>query len=821
MEKTSFATNLAIVAFCAAVPMRSAMAIDPTGYVTLTATDGAGASSFNSAGHWSDGAAPAAGKKYLVNQAINLRTPQSSFSTPFAGDSLTLDNGPGLVLKSYSGSTISANYILHRATIAPVDSDRSITIGGTMRICGTQTGPSAISLGAARETVIVAAPLSGDETAFLSASSAYAGNLIAFTADNSEYHGRISFTDSNTSGSSARLRFSGATSVGVSGDSSASEPFLTIAAGSGRPLLELENVQMDTKFTIENNNANARIELMGTNVLFGATISGTAASIPVNVGCDALLQSASPLALAVSDGARFLARRSFDGTCDFSTIAEGSMLSLPDAKIPVRIDGVLPLTNATFTVTLLKIPTSVRIVTADDIDLDADDFGLMTRTISVESADGIQTVSATFAGNVVYYSVPNTASGWGNWAAYNQAAQYWSDNRAVHGDADYLVNYDVPAGCSFLRGCQQAFAGRSLTFANGGSLILKGSLSAPDIVGNLRMFPGSKIATGDSGENYNALSGGLSIVGEGDVAPVRFVNDSYGTLNLLVNLSGSGPVCFVSDKAVTVFPVVLSGDNGAFTGKMEFYGANAGRAFRVAVADGCCFGGNPEVFDSAGILFNGRMELVVTKDVAICGANRGITFSAVGATPEVRNPVDVLNVAAGATLTLDVPMVVDINLQKTGAGTLGIGGTITGAVSNITVSAGSIMPVTRQASSALRYTMAAGTGLAFALNAADTDVAADGLYVEDASHLLLSGAALPATIRGEIPIDGAAVKCGILNVPASMADAIATALGANATFTDTATGRTRTFPIERETLAGDRVRFFATVSKGPTVFILR
>ena len=147
----------------------------------------------------------------------------------------------------------------------------------------------------------------------------------------------------------------------------------------------------------------------------------------MNVGCDALLQSASPLALVVSDGARFLARRNSDGTCDFSTVAEESTLSLPDAKIPVRLDGVLPLTNATFTVTLLKIPTSVRIVTANDIDLDAGDFGLMTRTISVESADGIQTISATFAGNVVYYSVPNTASGWGNWAAYNQAAQYWSD----------------------------------------------------------------------------------------------------------------------------------------------------------------------------------------------------------------------------------------------------------------------------------------------------------------------------------------------------------------------------------------------------------
>lgn len=815
MKKTSFATNLAIVALCAVVPARSAMAIDPTGYVTLTATDGAGASSFNSAGHWSDGAAPAAGKKYLVNQAINLRTPQSSFSTPFAGDSLTLDNGPGLVLKSYSGSTISANFILHRATIAPVDSDRSITLGGTMRICGTQTGPSAISLGAARETVIVAAPLSGDATAFLSASSVCAGNLIAFTADNSEYHGRISFTDSNTSGSSARLRFSGATSVGVSGDPSAREPFLTIAASSGRPLLELENVQMDTKFTIENDNANARIELMGTNVLFGATISGTAVSTPVNVGCDALLQSASPLALSFGENGRILARVHPDGTSEGSSIAAGSTLALAGSKIPVRLDGVIPHTNATFSAVLFTIPTSVRTVTADDIDLDADDFGLMTIDVSV--ANGLQTVSLR-AGNVVYYSVPNTAEGWGNWAAYNQAAQYWSDNRSVHNDADYLIGYDVPDGCLTLRGCAAPFAGRSLTFARDATFVPKGSASAPDAVGDLRMFPGSTVLLQDAAV---AVSGGMTLAGKAGDNPVVVSASGTRTLNLRSNLAGDGPVRFLSNAAGANFTVALSGDSTAFTGTMEFYGGNAGRRLTVSIDDEANLGGNPAAFNAAQTFFNTRIDLVVTNNVVIDDENRGITFAKPVATAEIRNPVDVINVGAGATLTLNVPMVVDANLEKTGAGTLGIGGTITGSASNLTVSAGGVMPVTRQASSALRYTMAAGTGLALALEPADADVAADGLYVVDASHLALSGSSLPVTIHGEIPEKGVSVKCGIVNVPASMAEAIATALGANATFTDAATGRTRAFPIERETLSGDRVRFFAAVGKGPTVLIVR
>lgn len=818
MKNPSFITKLALAAICAAsLAPATRASVDPTGYVTLTATDGAGQSSWNTRDRWSDGAVPTQGKKYLVNSKINLRTPATLFSTPFAGDSLTLDNGAYLIVKSNSGSTISANYVLYQGTIRAVDPDRTFTFGGTMAIFGTQSNPSAIEMAANRETATVSAPLSGNATAFLSVVAGGSGNAVSFTADNSGYAGRLSFSCPNSSGATGRLRFSGATSAGISGDPAADTPFLTIESKTGIPVVELENARMDSTFTIENNNANARIELTGTSVLFGAALTGSAANIPVKVNCDALLQSASPLALDFTGGGRILARRNADGTIDSSSIAEGSTLTLPDGKIPVAFDGIIPHTNANFSATLLTIPTSVRTVTADDIDLVADDFGLMT--LDVTTANGIQTVTLR-AGNVVYYSVQNTASGWGNWAAYNQAAQYWSDNRAVHNDADYLINYDT-VNCNFLRGCQQTFAGRSLTFARGGQLTLKGRLTAPDNIGSLRMFPGSSITTGDNGADYNALSGGLLIAGKSGDDSVDFPNSSGGTLNLLSNLSGSGPVRFVSNIAGTMFPVVLAGNNSAFTGTMEFYGANAGRALRVSIGDEANLGGNPAAINAAQTLFNTRVELVVTNNVSLDDSNRGITFAKPVATTEIRNPIDVINVGEGATLTFGVSVTLNANLEKTGAGTLGIGGTISGAASNLTVSAGSIMPVTRQASSALRYTMAAGTGLALALNPEDSDVAADRLYVEDASHLTLSGESLPATIRGEIPTDGVSVKCGILNVPASMASDIATALGANATFTDTATGRSRTFPVERETLSSDRVRFFASVRQGPTVLYIR
>lgn len=818
MKTPFFATK---GAFCAALALFSgaAFAIDPTGYVTLTSNDANGQTSWNTGTRWSDTGVPESGKKYLVSNGLTMRTPESLFSTPFKGDSLTFDGGATLSLKSSNKSTISANFVVYKGMIAVVDNDRNFKLDGTMLVKGTKAAPATILIGRNRNTIAVTAPLAGDATAFLAVDNKGVNNAISFSADNSGYLGRLSFIGPDTAGATGTFRFSGATSAGVSGNPSSDEPFLSIdASRPGNVIVELENARMDSKFTIENNNANARIELTGTNVLFGATLSGSCAGVPVKVSGDAMLRSASPLALDFTGGGRILARLNQDGTIESSSIAEGSTLALADGKIPVRFDGVIPHTNTNFSATLLTIPTSVRAISADDIDLYADDFGLTTLDVTV--ANGIQTVSLR-AGNVVYYSVPNTASGWGNWAAYNQAAQYWSDNRAVHADADYLIGYDVPDGCLELCGCQQTFAGRSLTFASGGVLTLKGKRSAPDRIDDLRMFPSSIVNTGDNATDLNALSGDLFVAGRPEDAPVEFRNPSRGTLNLMSNLSGEGPVKFISSIAVSTFPVVLSGDNVAFAGAMEFYGANAGRSLTVAISGEENLGGNPASFNPLQTFFNTRISLVVTNDVVIDDSNRGITFAKPVATAEFKNPVDVINVGAGATLTLNVPMVVDANLSKTGAGTLGIGGTITGSASNLTVSAGGVMPVTRQASSALRYTMAAGTGLALALNAADTDVAADGLYVEDASHLTLSGSSLPATIRGEIPTDGASVKCGIVNVPASMAEAIATALGANATFTDAATGRTRAFPIERETLAGDRVRFFATVGKGPTVMVVR
>jgi hypothetical protein len=57
--------------------------------VTLNASDAFGASSFNSAGNWSNASAPSAGNAYLLGEN-RLRTPADGNSYTFGGDSLTI-----------------------------------------------------------------------------------------------------------------------------------------------------------------------------------------------------------------------------------------------------------------------------------------------------------------------------------------------------------------------------------------------------------------------------------------------------------------------------------------------------------------------------------------------------------------------------------------------------------------------------------------------------------------------------------------------------------------------------------------------------------
>lgn len=74
--------------------------------VTLTLADPGGSSSFATAGRWSDAAAPSAGKTYSTG-ALTLRTPNTSETLIFGGDTLTIPTGGRLLGKPSGPQTIS------------------------------------------------------------------------------------------------------------------------------------------------------------------------------------------------------------------------------------------------------------------------------------------------------------------------------------------------------------------------------------------------------------------------------------------------------------------------------------------------------------------------------------------------------------------------------------------------------------------------------------------------------------------------------------------------------------------------------------------
>ena len=512
--------------------------------------------------------------------------------------------------------------------------------------------------------------------------------------------------------------------------------------------------------------------------------------------------------------ARLGARIHRDGTADATSFAAGTVFTAADAKISIHVYGDFPLTNSTTRIPVLKMPTSVCALTESDIELTADDFDLMEKTLEVVTDGGVQTVYLTMTGKVVYYSK------YGDQAHYNMEAQYWSDNKQVHDDADYLIGYDVASSCRAIRGLGNiSFKGKSLTMVPGSVFMTKGTPTAPSTVADMRCWSGSRITAAVIGTNV--ITGALSLRGNavegGVVFSVEVIDRSF---RVDAGISGEIPIKIenrTEDYFTDYRTFEITSENPGFTGSLETVRYTwRTRGVRLVLHDELNLGGNPAAFNAAQLLFSCNTILEAADTLTLDDPNRGLT---------VNGPCT-FAVGPGKSMTLDIPMVFNGfiaagAMTKTGGGTLGIGGTVSGDSAYLTVSAGYVQPVTRTGSSTVKYTFADGSGLELALSPSDSDVAADGLYVSDASHMTIQGSSLPVVVKGAMSKGDKSVKLGIANVPSSMADSVGSALGEYLTFVNSASGNTRQCAIERETLDGDRVRFYAKVSIPGFVLIVR
>ena len=176
--------------------------------VVLIANDALGASSLNSAGNWSNLAAPTAINHYFT-QAFTLRTPVTAGSFAFAGASLSVDAG-GRLLGKGAGTPdaqqtiVIDNLILNGGLLDQASAD---VPGAVLTVEGNVTVAADSFIGAlasptnndAFETLNIAAPISGSATLHVAGTANGSANrgVVRLSAAN-PYSGTISVEQPST-----------------------------------------------------------------------------------------------------------------------------------------------------------------------------------------------------------------------------------------------------------------------------------------------------------------------------------------------------------------------------------------------------------------------------------------------------------------------------------------------------------------------------------------------------------------------------------------------------------------------------------------------
>ena len=160
--------------------------------ISLTGSDAGGATSFNAAGKWSNGAAPSAANDYFTAGYL-LRTPASGNTNYFLGNSLSLDFNPanaivGLAIKypTPPGFVRVDNLKLNGGAIFN-------GVGGTMSVYGSITvlTNSYLDPQASGRVLAIYAPITGGNanTIGCRAQAGSAGGTVQLLGDNSGYTG--------------------------------------------------------------------------------------------------------------------------------------------------------------------------------------------------------------------------------------------------------------------------------------------------------------------------------------------------------------------------------------------------------------------------------------------------------------------------------------------------------------------------------------------------------------------------------------------------------------------------------------------------------
>ncbi|MBQ6008649.1 MAG: autotransporter-associated beta strand repeat-containing protein [Kiritimatiellae bacterium] len=493
------------------------------------------------------------------------------------------------------------------------------------------------------------------------------------------------------------------------------------------------------------------------------------AAHPVTVKSGATLrlcQAPENFALTVEAGANVVLEAAYDATAKVTTpVALTAGYAVPAGGQPIALSEAVALPqHDALNLEVLTIAAGAADVTADDFtDVSPKTYGLPKTTVTVEKdAGGVQHVYLSARPVVKSIKIFYTPEGSGyNYYKINGAPELWSDNRAAHEGADYLLVHQVNSLSNV------EFDGDSLTIS-----IPAGStttLHVRETVALLRatLYPPTIIRPNYGGRSFDVY-GDWTIAGAfDDAAPFVTFYSRYkegGYLSFRGALHGEGPLKLTAESVGSmslkngVNQTRLYGDNSDYTGRLyvthegsptnEYVGTQFG--FNSAAA----LGGAPGTFRANAITLDKYSMMCPSTNITFDTANRGISGT---------GPYG-FNVPTGVTFAVKVPIYQNNTMYKTGAGTLALGGEMTFGTNNLCrVREGGLTALSDAAVAELDCTFADGTSIVLSPDS----TAANGfrnVTIEDAAGRVNVQLAVPPE-----GIDGA-VTLPICTVPATDGD---------------------------------------------------
>ncbi|MBQ3340599.1 MAG: hypothetical protein IJG84_01790 [Kiritimatiellae bacterium] len=767
---------------------------------------------FTNAYGWASGKAPEAGNNYLVANGHYLR---GDYSQGFAGDSLQfgiVGESEGVFFKEHVGTHTFTKLILangyYRTWMS--SNGQAAHICGAVEVTSPDSAPfrlhSTHNSGTGWYLTYWDAAFTGAEGTGLKVGP-YPNALMSagqtiFTGDNTSYLGSIS-----AYGTNAVFAFTTGNSLGGAlssfrADAISLEDGTTLECQGADVAL---SSSLNRGITVKATGGSISVP-SGKSLRIEWPITGSGALSKTGAGTLTLASAMSLSEPFVVDGGnvKFASGFSNAGSGGVSVASGGELYVVPGDEVEVSglaFDGgairlsydettgesgvltlngectgwpipVYPLATRGLKVPFLKVPTSVKTVTASDFakpeDLAA--TGLPSAKFTVETDGGMQTVYAEMS------QIVTVASGSSQAFIYPTDANKWSDSKVMHAGADYSIgggkklvswgmtgDYTIPGDSVTVAGTSSSKAQWDMGYTGNDLNRITGDVRA----GNYALFR----PTAPDGEELH-LDGRLYVYGTaGSDSSLDFRSAKSG-ISLVIDsvVSGAGCMSFQPGDNYYTNTYRFTANN-TYTGTYFLYGPKTATLTTLEFENAESWGSNPASFKDIGMTVQGKVVLHPIGVQTVDQPNRQIRFYSSGS---------MVRVDAGEMFELKSPIKFNnggsaqyvASVTKIGGGTWAVGGSVTvdrnGLADwpRLTVEEGFIRPDNPIAFRNVAVTIGENGGVAAKYRPGETsDVATYGMIVTNAARFAVSGDTLKVKVETNGQKARASEAIAFLTVP--------------------------------------------------------